>query len=131
MPIEAIALTMQEPPFVKCPKCGAEPFTPFMRGEVQRSWFKSWTGWKAVMFGWPFDYCAVICADCKKIVGWERPHDLAWLMEKYERHSRARRMVREHQEARAETVRSVQKALSEYRRMYIKALREEKEKWKE
>lgn len=98
MPIEAGALTMQEPPFQKCPQCGAEPFTPFMRGQLWRCWWWSWAGWKATVWGRPFDYCAVICADCKNVVGWERPHDLEALMQKYERHQAIQKSVREWKE---------------------------------
>ena len=46
----------------KCPKCG-EPFPEFMRGMVQSGWRK-WLGMK---------YCAVICHNCKEIIGWEKP----------------------------------------------------------
>jgi hypothetical protein len=83
MPVEAIALTMQALPLTRCHKCGAEPFKAFMRGEVQRSWWKCLAGWKAFLTAGPFDYCAVICSNCKSVVAWERPIDVATLMSKY------------------------------------------------
>lgn len=51
-------------PIEKCPKCGAEPFDPFLRGQVQRRKFK-WFLWD------PWPYCALICWNCKEIVGYE------------------------------------------------------------
>ncbi len=95
MPIEAVALLMQDVPLVCCPKCHAEPFTPFLRGQVQRSRWISRAGWKATLFSKPFDYCAVICADCKNIVDWEHPCDLQALVEKYDRHRAVKEMVSE------------------------------------
>lgn len=44
-----------------CPNCG-KPFEYFLRYKVQSNW--RW-------FFYLPDY-AVICADCKEIVGWER-----------------------------------------------------------
>lgn len=75
LPIEAITLTDQEPPFSSCPSCHEairvgqifEPGTPFMRGMVHRSkrpWYAPWR---------TRPYCAVICPHCKEIVGWEAP----------------------------------------------------------
>ena|SRR2546425_3437691 len=96
MPIEALALTMQAVPLIYCPVCVANPFTPFMRGQVQRSRWFCWAGLLSLILARPFDYCALICADCKEIVGWERPHDLQALLEKYERHRVANKMVREY-----------------------------------
>jgi hypothetical protein len=92
MPLEAIALLMQDPKFATCPKCGAAPFTPFMRGQVQRSRWWSRAGIVALVTGQPWDYCAVICGDCKELVGWERPIDLDALLDKYERHVQAKKM---------------------------------------
>ena len=63
MPIECELLAYQPSPFPACPYCQVEPFRPFMRGEVQGRWRK--------LFGRP--YCAVICAHCKEIVGYEKP----------------------------------------------------------
>jgi len=53
-------------PFDVCPKCGAVPFKPFMRGRVQRP--KRFLG-----FLWRRDYMAVFCRGCKALVGWESP----------------------------------------------------------
>lgn len=64
MPIECALLRGQPVPIEKCPKCGAEPFDPFLRGQVQRRKFK-WFLWG------PWPYCALICWNCKEIVGYE------------------------------------------------------------
>lgn len=49
-----------------CPKC-SEPFRAFMRGLVVKSevwqWICEWFGKRAKT--------AVICSECKEIVGWE------------------------------------------------------------
>jgi hypothetical protein len=63
MPIEYALLKDAPAPIAACPKCGAQPFEPFMRGQVQSSWRK--------LFGRA--YCCVICARCKDIVGYECP----------------------------------------------------------
>jgi phage terminase large subunit GpA-like protein len=63
MPIEYIRLEGKPVPFVTCPKCG-EIFYPFLRGMVQRRRFR-WLFWG------PWPYCALICRDCKEIVGYE------------------------------------------------------------
>jgi len=65
MPSEYMLL--KEEPFFKelCPNCGAR-FPEFMRGMVQRP--KRFLG---VL--WRQDYCAVICHECKNIIGWESP----------------------------------------------------------
>jgi phage terminase large subunit GpA-like protein len=63
MPIECELLAGRPVPFVLCPKCG-EIFHPFLRGMVQRRTHR-WFFWGA----WP--YCALICWDCKEIVGYE------------------------------------------------------------
>lgn len=62
MPIEYVQL--KNAPFAKeeCTKCG-QPFPEFMRGMVQSTWRR--------LLG--MRYCAVICHNCKKIVGWEKP----------------------------------------------------------
>ena len=67
MPIEYILLKNRKSPFQECPLCEAEPFTPFMRGMVQRHQ-RRWWG-----LGAPQAYCAVICSNCKEIVGYEKP----------------------------------------------------------
>jgi len=64
MPIEAAILYGQPSPLKECPKCHAAPFRPFLRGQVQRSKFK-WLFWGRR------PYCALICRDCKDIVGYE------------------------------------------------------------
>ena len=62
MPIEFRLLQGKSEPFDYCPKCH-EPFESFMRGQVQ-SW---WRKFLAIR------YCAVICSNCKEIVGHEEP----------------------------------------------------------
>src|SRR5438132_1689722 len=82
----------------KCEPCRTTPKNPLdyeTVRQVGRVWWRCKEGWKAVVLGRPFDYCAVICADCKEIVGWERPHDLAALMVKYERKQKVEEMVKE------------------------------------
>jgi hypothetical protein len=61
MPIEVALLEGRPSPIVTCPKCGASPFRPFLRGQVQ-SWLRQ-------IFFRP--YCALICWTCKEIVGYE------------------------------------------------------------
>ena len=51
----------QSEKYQECPRCGSKPFESFMRGLVQRN---NW-------FGFRKQYCAVICSDCKQIVGYE------------------------------------------------------------
>lgn len=67
MPIEVNLLKNQPPMFKECPLCEAEPFEPFLRGTIQRG--------KRTLFGLgkPRAYCAVICSECKEIVGYESP----------------------------------------------------------
>jgi len=72
MPVEVLLLERRPVPLLSCPLCGAEPFRPFLRGSVQRgpteapiSFLRAW--W----IGVPWPYCALICWDCKRIVGWE------------------------------------------------------------
>lgn len=62
MPIEYIQLKGDPYVFEKCPKCSA-PFPEFMRGQVQSGWRKFFR----------LKYCAVICHDCRQIIGWEKP----------------------------------------------------------
>jgi hypothetical protein len=69
MPIEALLLDTKASPLARCPRCGDQPFDPFMRGQVQRS--------PRSLFSWPpfryRRYCALICWACKNIVGYEWP----------------------------------------------------------
>lgn len=69
MPIEVVFLAPLPEHFARCPSCGAAPFQGFMRGEVQRHPY----GWKKLWLpiGEPRPYCAVICSQCKEIVGYE------------------------------------------------------------
>ncbi len=67
MPIETRLLAGKPSPLAACPKCGAAPFEPFMRGQVQRSprpWWRPFWGPRRA-------YCALICWSCKNIVGYE------------------------------------------------------------
>lgn len=61
MPIEAIAFTQRPVPFTSCPKCGASPFQPFMRGQVISRWRHLFRR---------LCWC-LICSSCKQIVGYE------------------------------------------------------------
>lgn len=64
MPIECRILEGRSEIFEECPKCDHKPFESFLRGMVQRRRYK-WFFWGR----WP--YCAVICWNCKDIVGYE------------------------------------------------------------
>lgn len=72
MSIEHILLKDQIYPKETCPKCYAtginRPEYQFLRGMVQRN--KYFLG-----FLWKRKYCAVICFNCKEIIGWESPED--------------------------------------------------------
>jgi hypothetical protein len=48
--------------FEECPHCKQE-FPEFMRGMVQSAWRRFLC----------LPYCAVICHECKDIIGWEKP----------------------------------------------------------
>jgi hypothetical protein len=67
MPIEVWLLEGEPVPFEHCPQCG-EIFVPFLRGMIQRS-RRSWLG-----LGPRRAYCALICSECKEIVGHESPN---------------------------------------------------------
>lgn len=66
MPIEFSMLGKQKQPVIQCKNCGNFTNDPYLRGLIQRSkrWF--WIGPKR-------DYCAIICAFCDSIKGWESP----------------------------------------------------------
>jgi len=64
MPKEVAELENKISPIIWCPKCKA-PFTPFLRGQVQRS------SRKFIFFGKRRPNYALICWECKDIVGWE------------------------------------------------------------
>lgn len=66
MPIESMLLNHKPVPFGHCPRCDAQPFEPFLRGEIQR-WPRRW------LVGPRRPYCALICRVCMEIVGWEEP----------------------------------------------------------
>ena len=71
MPIECVLLEDRPVPLPACPKCGARPFEPFIRGTVQRR--------KAKFFFWqPWPYCALICSRCKEIAAYESPPKLVF-----------------------------------------------------
>lgn len=65
MPIECKLLEKEPSAFSRCPFCGT-PDPMFMRGQVQRSK-------RFLRFLWKRHYCAVICQECKEIIGWESP----------------------------------------------------------
>jgi hypothetical protein len=59
-------------PLEYCPKCGAKPFSPFLRGQVQKSgWSLLVERWRAWRKKRPLRYCALICWTCKEIVDYE------------------------------------------------------------
>ena len=62
MPIEFSLLQHEPEPLSVCPNCRL-PFESFLRGQVQ-----SW--WRKLLH---MKYCAVICRECKEIVGHEKP----------------------------------------------------------
>lgn len=66
MPIEFTLLDGQACKVTRCTKCHADPFEPFLRGQIQRWPYK-------FLFWIPRDYCALICSKCKKIIGYESP----------------------------------------------------------
>ncbi len=73
MPREYVFLKKAPAPFKSCSKCGAKPFRPFLRGQVARSRLNPLT---RIRWWWrhgrkPFPSFAVICWDCKEIVGYE------------------------------------------------------------
>ncbi len=63
MPIEYTQLRDRPMTVIACHECGWRLADPFMRGMVQ-SWWRRLLG---------MSYCAVICENCKNIVGWEKP----------------------------------------------------------
>ncbi len=66
MPWEYTALLSRPVPIDSCPVCQDKPFDPFMRGMVQRSCRTWFTRVKR-------PYCALICAICHAMVGYEDP----------------------------------------------------------
>jgi hypothetical protein len=76
MPIEYVLLKDKPIPQSHCPYCGAIPFEPFLRGTIQRSKFH---------LGKRRNYCALICSNCKAVVGYEAPpwNSKCWLEKHY------------------------------------------------
>jgi hypothetical protein len=70
MPIEAVLLANAPTPIEACPKCGAWPFVPFMRGQVHRDMFSLWRAAMALL-GRGRPTSCLICWGCKEIVGYE------------------------------------------------------------
>jgi len=66
MSSEYVSLRDAPEVFESCPNCGQSPFRSFLRGGVQRR-KKRWIWWGS------WGYCAVICARCTEVVGWESP----------------------------------------------------------
>ena len=62
MPIECAQLRNAPYAREKCGECGAA-FPEFVRGQVQSWWRKLRR----------LPYCAVICHECKEVIGWEKP----------------------------------------------------------
>lgn len=65
MPIEYRLLKNKCYKIKICPICH-ESNPLILRGEIQRSKRFLWILWKR-------DYCAIICHNCKNIIGWESP----------------------------------------------------------
>jgi len=74
MPLEYVMLKDRPIYLDWCPSCGARPFKPFLRGQVQTGLFGG-GGWierlRAWWYGHKPHYCGVICHDCKRLVGYE------------------------------------------------------------
>jgi hypothetical protein len=75
VPAEVRALHGAPVPIERCPRCEAEPFDPWLRGQVQRERYPWWARllprrWRA-RYARP--YCSLICAECKQLVGHESP----------------------------------------------------------
>jgi hypothetical protein len=70
VPIEVLWLEGTRVPISSCPKCHANPFRPFLRGQVQRGAFGMLFAWLRGKPDWR-RYCALICWECKDIVGYE------------------------------------------------------------
>jgi hypothetical protein len=74
MPVEARILEDRPVALPWCPLCRVSPLRPFVRGQVQRTWWdapvEALTAWWT---GGPWRYCAVICSSCKSVVDWEAP----------------------------------------------------------
>lgn len=60
---EAWMLSLAPHPLNTCPNCG-RVFWPFMRGQVHRR-KRKW------LIGPKRPYLAIICYECKKVLGWE------------------------------------------------------------
>jgi hypothetical protein len=67
---EYIRLRDEPPPLVRCPKCGVEPFEPFLRGLVYSEW-RAFLGLFSWLWGKRYPVSCVICRACKDIVGYE------------------------------------------------------------
>jgi len=70
MPIEYDQLKDAPLPLSRCPSCEEVPFATMFRGIVQRR-KKKYPPFSAVR-----PYCAVICAHCGEVVGYEMPGSL-------------------------------------------------------
>lgn len=75
VPTEVRALHNTPVPIERCPCCKAEPFEPWLRGQVQRDRYPWWARvlpirWR-VRFKRP--YCSLICTKCKSLIGHESP----------------------------------------------------------
>ena len=66
MPIESKQLRNTKIDLSACPRCGVEPFVPFLRGVVQRS---QWSFFHSKRR----PHCALICDNCQDIVAYEAP----------------------------------------------------------
>ena len=76
MPFEYKLLRYARVPIESCPKCGARPFDPFLRGQVHRGPIRQICIelWRRLHGNCePVGYCALICWTCKEIVGYESP----------------------------------------------------------
>jgi hypothetical protein len=72
MPVEYFLLKDEPEHYLRCPRCGAEPFKSFLRGCVQKQGAsRLFAKLVAKLRKREVRYCAVICDSCKYIVGHE------------------------------------------------------------
>jgi hypothetical protein len=70
MPIECDQLKDVPIPLAACPACGAKPFSPFLRGQIQRAQ----VGFNLAQWFYARPWCALICESCHEVVGHESPY---------------------------------------------------------
>lgn len=70
MPIEVLTRAGEPAPLEQCPRCGAAPFVPFLRFMVARDTLSPWRALLRLC-GKARPAFALICHECKDIVGYE------------------------------------------------------------